>query len=162
MHRVYNSAFMHMLKNEDNGKFRQSIRNVLEFSPQILKRFVNFMNNPDEETAVAQFGKGDKYFGVAMTMVTMPGLPMIGHGQIEGFGEKYGMEYRRAYWEESVDEELVRRHEAEIFPLMRKRYLFAGHENFAFYDLVTPRGTCQRKCLGLFKPGRRGKSIGGL
>ena len=62
MHRVYNSAFMHMLKNEDNGKFRQSIRNVLEFSPQILKRFVNFMNNPDEDTAVAQFGKDDKYF----------------------------------------------------------------------------------------------------
>ena len=31
---------------------------------EILKRFVNFMNNPDEETAVDQFGKGDKYFGV--------------------------------------------------------------------------------------------------
>ncbi len=140
MHRVYNSAFMHMLKNEDNGKFRLTIKNVLEFSPQILQRFVNFMNNPDEDTAVAQFGKGDKYFGVAMTMVTMPGLPMIGHGQIEGFGEKYGMEYRKAYWDEQVDEDLVRRHEAEIFPLMRKRYLFAGAENFALYDFVTPEG----------------------
>ena len=29
-------------------------------------------------------------------MATMPGLPMFGHGQIEGFAEKYGMEYRRA------------------------------------------------------------------
>ena len=84
MHRVYNSAFMNMLKAEDNAKYRASIKNVLEFDPEILKRFVNFMNNPDEETAVAQFGKDDKYFGVCTLMVTMPGLPMIGHGQVEG------------------------------------------------------------------------------
>ena len=34
-------------------------------------------------------------------MATMPGLPMFGHGQIEGFAEKYGMEYRRARWTSS-------------------------------------------------------------
>src|SRR4030042_5861037 len=84
MHRVYNSAFMHMLKAEDNAKYRASIKNVLEYDSEILKRFVNFMNNPDEETAVAQFGKDDKYFGAAIMMVTMPGLPMFGHGQLEG------------------------------------------------------------------------------
>ena len=140
MHRVYNSAFMNMLKMEDNAKYRTTVKNVLEFSPEILKRFVNFMNNPDEETAIAQFGKGDKYFGIAAILVTMPGLPMFGHGQIEGFTEKYGMEYRRSYHDEWIDEYLVRRHETEIFPLMRKRYLFAGIENFAFYDFVTPDG----------------------
>ncbi len=140
MHRVYNSAFMNMLKNEENSKYRQSIRNVLEFNPEILKRFVNFMNNPDEETAVAQFGKDDKYFGVCIMMVTMPGLPMFGHGQIEGFREKYGMEYRRAYWNEEPDLDLVRRHEREVFPLMRKRYLFAGVENFLLYDFFAPEG----------------------
>jgi len=62
------------------------------------------MNNPDEETAVAQFGKDDKYFGVSTMLVTLPGLPMFGHGQIEGFTEKYGMEYRRAFWDERSDE----------------------------------------------------------
>ena len=93
MHRVYNSAFMNMLKKEENQKYKDSIKNTLNFDPQVLKRFVNFMNNPDEESAVAQFGKGDKYFGVCTLMVTMPGLPMFGHGQIEGFEEKYGMEY---------------------------------------------------------------------
>ena len=97
MHRVYNSAFMNMLKTEDNVKYRTTVRNVLEFSPEVLKRFVNFMNNPDERTATDQFGKDDKYYGVAVLMVTMPGLPMFGHGQIEGFTEKYGMEYRKAY-----------------------------------------------------------------
>ncbi|MFZ5918564.1 MAG: alpha-amylase family glycosyl hydrolase [Chloroflexota bacterium] len=140
MHRVYNSAFMNMLKAEENAKYRASIKNVLEFDPEILKRFVNFMNNPDEETAVAQFGKDGKYLGVCIMMSTMPGLPMFGHGQVEGLTEKYGMEYRRAYWDEQPDEELVRRHEREVFPLLHRRYLFAGVDNFLLYDFYTPEG----------------------
>jgi glycosidase len=140
MHRVYNSAFMNMLKMEDNAKYRTTIKNVLEFSPQVLQRFVNFMNNPDERTAVDQFGRGDKYFGVAMMMVTMPGLPMFGHGQIEGFSEKYGMEYRRSYWDEKIDTDMVRRHESQIFPIMRKRYIFSGAVHFALYDFITGSG----------------------
>jgi glycosidase len=135
MHRVYNSAFMNMLKNEDNAKYRATVKNTMEFDPEILKRFVNFMNNPDEETAVAQFGKGDKYFGICTLLVTMPGLPMFGHGQIEGFEEKYGMEYRRSYRDEQPDGFLVDRHEREIFPLMKRRYLFSGSEMFRIYDL---------------------------
>jgi glycosidase len=140
MHRVYNSAFMNMLKNEDNANYRSVLKNTLEFNPEILKRFVNFMNNPDEETAVAQFGKDGKYFGVCTLMATLPGLPMFGHGQIEGLTEKYGMEYRRAYRDEQADETLVRRHEREIFPLMRRRYLFAEVGHFYLYDLFTPEG----------------------
>lgn len=135
MHRVYNSAFMNMLKKEENFKYRATVKNTIEFDPQILKRYVNFMNNPDEETAVAQFGKGDKYFGVCTLMSTMPGLPMFGHGQLEGFEEKYGMEYVRAYRDETPDEYLMERHRREIFPLLKKRYLFSGVENFLFYDV---------------------------
>ena len=134
MHRVYNSAFMNMLKMEENAKYRQTIKNVLEFNPEILQRFVNFMNNPDEKTAVEQFGKEGKYFGAAVLLVTMPGLPMFGHGQIEGLTEKYGMEYRRAYWSEEIDCHLVEMHEQQIFPLMKKRRLFSGAANFVLYD----------------------------
>ena len=141
MHRVYNSAFMNMLKNEENKKYRQTIKNVLEFNPEILKRFVNFMNNPDEETAVAQFGKDDKYFGTCILMVTMPGLPMIGHGQIEGYTEKYGMEYKRSYWDEAPDQHLVQRHEREVFPLLHKRNLFADVRNFLLYDFYSTDGS---------------------
>ena len=136
MHRVYNSAFMNMLKTEDNANYRITIKNVLEFSPEILKRFVNFMNNPDEESAVEQFGKDDKYFGVAIMMATMPGLPMFGHGQFEGFKEKYGMEYYKAYLDEYPDENLIRRHENEISPILKKRYLFSGSTHFAFFDFI--------------------------
>lgn len=141
MHRVYNSAFMNMLKNEENEKYRQSIKNVMEFNPGILKRFVNFMNNPDEDTAVAQFGKDDKYFGVCVVMATMPGLPMFGHGQIEGFAEKYGMEYRKAYWKEREDSYLVNRHYREIFPILKKRYLFSEVENYVLYDFIDLNGS---------------------
>jgi glycosidase len=141
MHRVYNSAFMNMLKNEENAKYRATIKNTLEFDPEILKRFVNFMNNPDEDTAVAQFGKGDKYFGICTLLVTMPGLPMFGHGQIEGFEEKYGMEYRRSYRDEKPDQALIDRHEREIFPLMKKRYLFSGSADFCLFDLYNPDGS---------------------
>lgn len=136
MHRVYNSAFMHMLMKEENGKFRALLRNTLEFNPEILKRYVNFMSNPDEQTAVEQFGKDDKYFGVALLMVTLPGLPMFAHGQVEGYREKYGMEYQRAYYQETPDEWLVRRHERELFPLMHKRWLFSGVEHFELFDFV--------------------------
>jgi glycosidase len=141
MHRVYNSAFMNMLKMEDNAKYRSVIKNTVEFDPEILKRYVNFMNNPDEDTAVAQFGKEDKYFGVATLMATMPGLPMFGHGQVEGFTEKYGMEFRRPMRDETPDPWLVARHQREIFPLLHKRYVFAEVANFRLYDFFTPDGS---------------------
>jgi glycosidase len=141
MHRVYNSAFMNMLRNEENAGYRQLIKNTLEFEPEILKRYVNFMNNPDERTAVEQFGKGDKYFGICILMATMPGLPMFGHGQVEGYAEKYGMEFYKAYWEEEVDQGLVSRHQREVFPLLHRRALFAGIENFHMYDLFSGHGT---------------------
>jgi hypothetical protein len=67
MHRVYNSAFMVMLRDERNADFRRVLRDTLEFDPGILQRWVNFLNNPDERTAVDQFGRGEKYFG-ACTM----------------------------------------------------------------------------------------------
>lgn len=140
MHRVYNSAFMNMLRDEKNQEYRLVIKNTLEFDPEILKRYVNFMNNPDERTAVDQYGKSDKYFGICTMLATMPGLPMFGHGQVEGYTEKYGMEYKRAYWDETPDPYLVERHEREIFPLLRKRHMFAGVDHFLLYDFFTSEG----------------------
>jgi len=66
---------------------------------------------------------------------------MFGHGQIEGFEEKYGMEYRRSYKDEKPDGYLIGRHEYEIFPLMKRRYLFSGSENFRLFDLYCDGGS---------------------
>lgn len=140
MHRVYNSAFMNMLRDEENAKYRSVLKNTLEFDPEIMKRYVNFMNNPDERTAVDQFGKDDKYFGICTMMATLPGLPMFGHGQIEGLTEKYGMEFHRAQWAEQPDPYMVERHEREIAPLLHERYLFADVGRFLLYDFFTAEG----------------------
>jgi glycosidase len=161
MHRVYNSAFMNMLKNQENKKYRDTIKNTLAFDPEILKRFVNFMNNPDEETAIAQFGDGDKYFGVCTLLSTMPGLPMFGHGQVEGFKEKYGMEYRRAYWNEYPNDHLIGEHHKRIFPLLKIRYAFSGVDYFDLFDVLDGdsvsesvyayvNGTHERRALVLY------------
>lgn len=141
MHRVYNSAFMHMLRDEDNAKYRLAIKNTLEFDPQILKRYVNFMSNPDEKTAIEQFGNGDKYFGITIVLSTLPGLPMFGHGQVEGFREKYGMEFRKPKLHETPDEAFIDGHNWKIFPVLHRRYLFADVEQFFLYDLITPNGS---------------------
>jgi hypothetical protein len=141
MHRVYNSAFMNMLRDEENAKYRSYLKKTIEFDPEILKRYVNFMSNPDERTAIDQFGTGDKYFGVCSMMATIPGLPMFGHGQIEAFTEKYGMEYKRARYDESPNEDLVARHMREIAPLLKRRAVFAESAHFALYDFWTSDGT---------------------
>ncbi|MCX7610743.1 MAG: hypothetical protein N2043_04030, partial [Ignavibacterium sp.] len=62
--------------------------------------------------------------------------PMFAHGQVEGFSEKYGMEYKRAYYNETPDEHLIWKHIKEIFPLMKKRYLFSQVANFFLYDFI--------------------------
>ena len=141
MHRVYNSAFMNMLRDEENAKYRSYLKKTIEFDPDILKRYVNFMSNPDERTTIDQFGDGDKCFGVATLMATLPGLPMFGHGQIEGYTERYGMEYKQAKMEEWPKDWLVDRHMREIAPLLKKRYIFAGSVNFLLYDFWTGYGT---------------------
>jgi hypothetical protein len=73
-------------------------------------------------------------------LATLPGLPMFGHGQIEAFTEKYGMEYKRARYEEWPNEDLVARHMREIAPLLKNRHLFAESNNFVLYDFWNDHG----------------------
>ena len=159
MHRVYNSAFMHMLRDEDGAGYRTVIKETIEFDPEILKRYVNFMSNPDEKTALEQFGKGDKYFGVATVLATLPGLPMLGHGQVQGFAEKYGMEFRRATLDERPDPWLMERHEREIFPLLHRRAWFAEAHDFLLYDLVTGGGHVDEHVLAYSNGAGRERSL---
>jgi hypothetical protein len=140
MHRVYNSAFMNMLRDEENAKYRSYLKKTVEFDPDILKRYVNFMSNPDERTAVDQFGSHDKYFGVCVLLATLPGLPMFGHGQVEGYTERYGMDFKVARLDESANEGMVARHQELIAPLLWNRQLFAESADFVLYDFWTGSG----------------------
>jgi hypothetical protein len=51
------------------------------------------------------------------------------------------MEFRRAYWNETPNAGLMARHEREIFPLLRRRHLFAGVESCILYDFFSTDGT---------------------
>jgi len=137
MHRVYNSAFMHMLRNEDNAGFREYIRTIWKENPAILSRFVNFLSNPDEDSAVGQFGRGDKYFAACILMLTLPGLPMFAHGQVEGLAEKYGMEFAAPRSGEFRDDPFADHHKAFVFPLMRQRSRFSGADDLQMFTLRT-------------------------
>ncbi|MCF7920228.1 MAG: hypothetical protein K9N06_09990 [Candidatus Cloacimonetes bacterium] len=147
MHRVYNSAFMHMMMREENAAFRKTIYNTLEYDKRILKRYVNFMSNPDEETAIDQFGDDNKYFGVCVLMCSLPGLPMFGHGQFEGFQEKYGMEFAFPQQNEEENRYLIHRHEKEIFPLLKQRHLFAEADNFRLFDFYDEYGNLNENVI---------------
>jgi len=140
MNRVYNSAFMDMLLAEKNENYHQMVKDILNDNPQILRKLVNYLSNPDEEPVINKFGKGDKYLGITIMMLTLPGLPLFAHGQIEGFYEKYGMEYDRPHDEEIIDEEFVNWHKYEIFPLMKMRKLFSGTKNFDFFSAILKNG----------------------
>jgi hypothetical protein len=158
MHRVYNSAFMNMLRDEENAKYRSYLKKTVEFDPDILKRYVNFMSNPDERTATDQFGEGDKFFGVSVLLATLPGLPMFGHGQIEGYTERYGMDFKQARLDERPNEGLVARHQQLIAPLLKNRQLFAESANFVMYDFWTQQGDVDESVFAYsnMKGGQRG------
>ena len=70
----------------------------------------------------------------------MPGLPMIGHGQVEGFTEKYGMEFRRAQRRRAPNDGLVARFEREIVPLLHDRWRYADAADFRLYDVTADGG----------------------
>ncbi|MCP5052693.1 MAG: hypothetical protein GY940_36335, partial [bacterium] len=56
-------------------------------------------------------------------------------------------EFRRAYWNETPDEHLVKRHEREIFPLLRQRSIFAEVVNFLFYDFHLSDGSVDENVI---------------
>jgi hypothetical protein len=65
---------------------------------------------------------------------------MLGHGQVEGFRERYGMEFRRARWDEPVDEMHAGHFAYAIVPLLRRRGAFSGTDRFHLYDAISDGG----------------------
>jgi len=134
MDRVYNSAFMNLLRDEENEKFKQFIRDMIAIDPLFLERLVNYQSTPDEESAISQFGSKEKYFGILTLLATMPGLPMFGHGQFEGYKERYGMDFLQPRLEETPDDDLITRHKNLIQPLLENRFRYSCSKNFKLHD----------------------------
>jgi len=159
MHSVYNSAFMNFLRTGENKQFKDCIRNMIAFDPLSLDHLVNYQTTPDEEPAINQFGKGDKYFGICKLLATMPGLPMFGHGQFEGFGERYGMDFSVSQLNEKPDEELISRHRKEITPLLNNRNYFSQSANFALLDFLGTENSINDNVIAFFNQNNGIKSL---
>jgi hypothetical protein len=136
MHRVYNSAFLNCMREEENKIFRDYLIEILGSDRFILNSFVNYMTTPDEIPTTTVFGKGKKYFGVFGFMATLPGLPLIGHGQIEGFAEKFGMDFGKPFLDETPDNQFINDHLRLIAPLLCNRNRFSSSQNLTIYDFT--------------------------
>lgn len=159
MDRVYNSAFMNMLREEDNKKFKECTRDMITIDPLFLERLVNYQSTPDEESAINQFGKSDKYFGVCTLLATMPGLPMFGHGQFEGYKEKYGMDFLQPFFNEIQDEDLISRHKKFIQPLLKNRFKYSYARNFKLLDYYQSHGKVNHNVLAFSNQNDNSRSL---
>jgi len=138
MDRVYNSAFMNFLRDGNNKKFKQFIKDICGWDPYFMEHLVNYQSTPDEEPASNQFGDDKKYLGVCTLLATFPGLPMFGHGQIEGYKERYGMDFLQPHLHEKPRDEMIHIHQSKIKPLLDIRHKFSGSKNFRLHDYFLP------------------------
>ena len=132
MHRVYNSAFMHSLRDEKNAEFETNLQNFRQRDADTLSRFVNYLSTPDEESAAVCFPNDEKYLGAMLLMATLPGLPMLAPGQLEGYREKYGMDQQAPQWNEPLREGLAEAFLRRITPLLQKRAQFSSPQALQF------------------------------
>lgn len=144
IHRVYNSAFMHFLHEEKNEDFSRFMTDHLK-NGHTLPRFVNYLSTPDEKSAAEIFGRGDKYFGALKLMATLPGLPLLAPGQLEGFSEKYAMDQTTPRLGETKQEDFIGRHAREIGPLFAMRHEFSDEKNLTWLS-VSPENA-QRQVI---------------
>ena len=102
----------------------------------MLDSFVNYLTTPDESPSAISFGKGKRYFGVCGLMAALPGLPLIGHGQFEGYSEQYGMDFARPLQDEKPDAQFLNDHKRLITPLLDQRSRFSDSKNLKMYEFV--------------------------
>ncbi len=147
MHRVYNSSFLHNLSVGDPAAVRRRLADLLGDDPRITGRLANYLTNPDESPAAATFGASGRYLAAATLLATLPGLPILGHGQIEGFEEGYGMEQERPRRDESPHADRMAIHRARIAPLLARRREFASGRDFRLWVFRTDDGRSAHEVL---------------
>ena len=159
MHRVYNSAFLNQMRDEENKQLRGYFREILESDPTLLDHFVNYMTTPDEKPAAGSFGKSYKYFGVCGLMAALPGLPLFGHGQLEGLEEHYGMDFCRPLMDERLDDEFLNTHNRLITPLLKQRQRFSDASHLVMYDFLDNRSALDENVFAFSNRTDAGKSM---
>ncbi len=154
--RVYHSAFMQLLAERRDDELKRLLADVAGRAPEVLERYVNYLTTPDEESARTTFGDGDRYFGVATLLCTLPGTPLFGHGQAEGLHETYGMEFHAPRLDERPDEAFRQRHRRQLAPLLAARERFASARDLELMRFVGEGGEVRTVHAYGYRAGQNG------
>ncbi|TNE91637.1 MAG: 4-alpha-glucanotransferase [Deltaproteobacteria bacterium] len=137
LHRVYWSAFRDWIRDGRHAEHKSWLEDALAKEPELLGRLCLFLSNPDEKSAATAFGTGARYLAAATLQVTLPGLPLLAHGQVDGLPEQYGMEFSRPHLIDPPDERMEALHEARLLPLLARRALFGAVDGFRLYRFLS-------------------------
>jgi len=84
---------------------------------------------------------------------------MFGHGQFEGFRERYGMDFSIPQINENPDEELILRHSKAITPLLNNRNYSSQSANFALLDFLGTENNINDNVIAFFNRNNGMKSL---
>ena len=163
MHRVYNSAFMHMLRDEDGAGYRtahQGDPRVRPRDPQALRQLHEQPRREDGGRAVRQGrqvlrrrdGHGDAARAADARATARSRASARSTGWSSGARRSTSSPIRGC----------VERHEREIFPLLHRRAWFAEAHDFLLYDFVHRRRRRRRARPRLFERHRADALAGRL
>lgn len=152
----FNEEFLNLLVLEENEKFRNLLKNILEFDPRILYQFVNYTIGIDLSTYDMDLQINDKLYGIMIIILGLPSKSIIHH-------ERLSMsEIRRTKVNDNVKfykENIVKRYEKDIQFMIDNQKMFLDINNFHFYDFFDVYGEVNHNVIALSNYDNENKSL---
>ena len=154
--KYFNEEFLNLLVLEENERFRNLLKNILEFDPRILYQFVNYTIGIDLSTYDMDLQINDKLYGIMIIILGLPSKSIIHH-------ERLSMsEIRRIKVNDNVKfykENIVRRYEKDIQFMIDNQKMFLDIHNFHFYDFFDVYGEVNHNVIALSNYDNENKSL---
>ena len=154
--KYFNEEFLNLLVLEENEKFRNLLKNILEFDPRILYQFVNYTIGIDLSTYDMDLQINDKLYGIMIIILGLPSKSIIHH-------ERLSMsEIRRTKVNDNVKfykENIVKRYEKDIQFMIDNQKMFLDIHNFHFYDFFDVYGEVNHNVIALSNYDNENKSL---
>ena len=154
--KYFNEEFLNLLVLEENEKFRNLLKNILEFDPRILYQFVNYTIGIDLSTYDMDLQINDKLYGIIIIILGLPSKSIIHH-------ERLSMsKIKRTKVNDNVKfykENIVRRYKKEIQFMIDNQKMFLDIHNFHFYDFFDVYGEVNHNVIALSNYDNENKSL---
>ena len=158
MHRVYNSAFMNMLKMEENAKYRQTHQERARVQPRGAEALRQLHEQPGRAHRRRAVRQGRQVLRLhAADGDACPACRCSATARSRASPRSTAWSTAAPTGTSTPDEDMVRRHERDIFPLMRRRGIFSRRRALRALRLRERRRLGRRERLRLHQPQRRGQ-----